>query len=65
MYDSFKCGVIRVRFSDRKRPCLHDGWPLEKVSFFSWISGRFGLVLWSEVSSFKRLDFNDLNVFQN
>ena len=35
----------------------------EKNETFS--SGRFGLVIWSEVSSFKKLDFNVLNVFQN
>ena len=40
-------------------------WPFEKVIFFSWISVRFGLVVWSKVSSFKKLDFNDLNDFQN
>ena len=38
---------------------------IEKVTFFSWLSVRFGLVVWSKVSSFKRLDFNDLNDFQN
>ena len=73
LHVSLKCGVIRFRLCDRKRPRLHDGVHVLARWLTTWeglillldISVRFGLVIWREVSSFKRLDFNDFNVFQN